>query len=218
MRCALILCLCPQLALAGAWPRDAGSVFLSLSGNPVLTALEAGPVHYDPAFYFEYGLSGKLTLGLEAHTADQSSVLIASAFARLPLPLGGERDLWAATASVGMRQRTGLEADPLFGMGLSWGRGLERGWLSADLAATLSTTYLTVESKLDLTWGHRLGDNFMTIVQLQAGVDEFGSPYARIRPTLAWKATPWLTVEIGVVQGLVGGQIGGLSVASWVEF
>jgi hypothetical protein len=218
VRCALILCLCPQLALAGAWPRDDGGVFVAVSGNPVLTELGSGPVHFDPSVYLEYGLTDKLTLGLDLHTSDQTSVLIATAFARLPLPLGGEANRWAATASLGTRQREGHEPDPLFGLGLSWGRGLERGWIAADAGATLSVTYMTVESKLDITWGHHFGDRFSTIVQLQSGLDESGSPYARIRPTLAWKATDWMTVELGAVQALTGSQVGGLSVASWFEF
>ena len=70
-RLTLVFSLCfASLATAGAWPREKGTLFIAAGGNFLLSDGAQLPVHYDPTVYAEYGLTDRVTIGLDLYTAD----------------------------------------------------------------------------------------------------------------------------------------------------
>ena len=71
---AVLLCLWGHAAVSGAWMRDKGSLFIAAGGNFWLSDGSQLPVHYDPTLYAEFGLTERLTLGLDLYTADKGQM------------------------------------------------------------------------------------------------------------------------------------------------
>jgi tRNA (cytidine/uridine-2'-O-)-methyltransferase len=145
---ALILCLVPTLAEAGAWPRAPGETYVALSHE--------GGENGWTAFYGERGLPRDLTLGVDigGHVAggmlalrrgDPGTEMDGRAFAFLRIPLNLGTDAfpdWRVAAELGLGADVDwdairLETEPRARLGLSVGRGLATqwgdGWVNVDL-------------------------------------------------------------------------------------
>ena len=196
----LAVCLLPAVAQAGAWARDKGSLYLSVTGY----ASDSGQA--EGSIYAEYGLTERLTLGAKVFggpdTSTEALVFLTTAFRR------DKRIKLAFSTGVGAEQPAdGGDILGLGQLGLHAGMGLPRGWLALDVYATLTadlanTTELPdPDYKADLTFGHRLSDRWSLIAQLQGGKDAGGEAYLKAAPSVGLSVGR-ADLQLGVVWGV----------------
>lgn len=209
---------CANPVFAGAWAREKGQFFTASGGNFLLSDGAQLPVHYDPTFYLEYGLSDLLTVGLDYHTADQGRIDTGFIFARFPLGDTTQRDKIAVSLAYGARVDEFNPMEMLMRGGLSWGRGLDSGWLAIDYTATYGDIDKVFRSKADFTWGYNLNDRWTTTLQLQTGEGFNDDVYAKISPSVLFTVNDTYRVALGAVQGLTGDRGSALKVDLWTTF
>ncbi len=205
-------------ATAGPWPRAEGEYFISAGGNFLLSEGATLPVHYDPTLYLEYGMTDKLTVGLDIHTADAGRIGTMFVFASFPLSSPEQAHKFSATLSLGARANILGQTDTLIRGGMSWGKGLENGWLSIDASATWGTHDPVFRPKIDATYGHNWSDKWTTSIQLQTGQGFTNDYYAKVVPSASYKFRDDLRVSVGGVQALTGDRGFGLKVETWLTF
>lgn len=208
--------LAPVALLAGAWPRAAGTGFASLSHWQGL-----GTADSYTGFYVEYGLTARLTLGVDAGrsvSGDSKTV----AFLRLPVMriLGGQ-----VAAELGYGQIGGQN---VLRPGLSWGRSITRprwqGWLAVDTRLELGMDHHKLDEKTDFTLGltprHPDGrpSDWTIMVQVQTGVVDIreqifllqtegikpGASFVRVVPSVTYRLRDGMHLEIGYFHALDG--------------
>ena len=110
----LLSLLCtPSLGIAGAWPREEGELFIAAGGNFLLSDGAQLPVHYDPTLYAEYGLSDRVTIGLDLHTADAGRIGSIFFFASFPIGDLQSQHKFAAILSLSFKIIVFLQNEPL---------------------------------------------------------------------------------------------------------
>ncbi|WP_458791159.1 hypothetical protein [Yoonia sp. MH D7] len=219
VKLTLILSLCwASETVAGAWPREKGEIFIAAGGNFLLSDGAKLPVHYDPTLYAEYGMSERVTLGLDLHTADAGRIGTMFLFASFPIGDIETRDKLAASLAFGTRADAINPTDTLLRGGLSWGRGLDTGWLSVDATATYGTGERTFRPKIDLTWGHQWGAQWTTTVQLQTGQGFTNDYYAKLAPSVIYSFNDRVKLHLGAVHALTGDRGSALKLETWMRF
>jgi hypothetical protein len=201
-------------ATAGAWLREKGAVFLSLSGQ-VKEPDEYGFLRQDYSLYAEYGLADRLTIGVDAGH-DMLRMSKAFVFARIPLRRAEHAVKLAAELGAGETDGgTALRPGLSIGRGITlWGLG---GWLNADGRAVLAGGgAMTLES--DLTFGLSVTDRAKVILQLQLGQPDLGDAYATFAPSFVYETRPGAHLEIGLTQPLTGGELRGVTLGLWRSF
>lgn len=202
---------------AGAWPREKGRVFASTSvrlfwPQDISRRTSRAPTGRYNTFYAEYGLTDRLTLGLDlgrsVSGADKDML-----FLRLPLSPRGARVKVAAELGLGVIDRQAVSRP-----GLSLGLGLQGGWLSVEGLAEVSQHTGAVDYKLDLTRGWNLRENRKFMLQLQTGKPSGKEPFARLASSVVLPLTPAFSVEIGGSWDLAGGDTFGMLLGLWSEF
>lgn len=213
----LLFCIA-QNAQAAAWPREEGELFIAAGGNFLLSSGAQLPVHYDPTLYAEFGATERLTFGLDLHTADKGQIGTVFVFARFPLGDLDARDRFSAGISFGARADAYHPTETLLRGQLSWGRGIEDGWLAIDASATYGTADSTFRPKIDATWGQSWSDDWTTILQLQTGQGFTDDYYAKIAPSIVYKWSDKMNFQLGLVQGLTGDKGAGLKFETWLTY
>lgn len=203
---------------AGAWARDKGTLFIAAGGNFLLSDGAELPVYYDPTVYAEYGLTDRVTLGLDLYSADKGR--IASAFGFVGVPVGSITGKTRATVSVGYgyRLNSDTSTEALMRLGVAIGRGLDAGWLSLDASATFGTRDRVWRPKADFTWGHAFDDRWTGTLQLQTGQGYYDDYYAKVSPTIIFKLRENLKINVGAVKALSGDGGSALKIETWLTF
>lgn len=218
-------------AQSGPWPRDEGTVFLSLAQER-----EASGNGY-ASLYGEYGLGARMTMGLELGLARRGDATVLVWAER---GLGTDALRYAVSLGFGLsRQEDQLL--PVGQLGLSMGRGIETrfgaGWLALDtrvqvvakpMAEELKTSsgppllyeYLIPETgvKTEATLGLKPWDGTMLIGQLRMTqrVDEdFG---ANLAASVVRDLTGMAKLELGVIQPVTGNGEAALRLGTWLSF
>jgi hypothetical protein len=224
----LMLLLAAPQAAAGAWPREQGETFLSFAytlttgARTLLAAMQ--DIRSYGSIYAEHGLTPRLTVGLDAGygLGEDATVGAALAFARLPVWTldGGHR----VAAELGL----GLLDDDTDGRqvrirpGLAWGRGFESrrggGWLGLDAWAELRLPSGDVALKADATAGLKPNDDWMLIMQVQAGRYPDDGPLVRLAPSAVRRLGPTTHVQLGLIGSVVGDDAMGVKLAAWFSF
>ena len=218
-RLTLILSLfCASSAFAGAWSREKDEIFIAAGGNFLLSEGAKLPVHYDPTFYAEYGMTDRVTLGLDLHTADAGRIGTMFFFASFPIGDLAARDKFAASLAFGARADAFHPTETLLRGGLSWGRGLDAGWLSVDATATYGTRERLFRPKIDMTWGHQWGEKWMASLQLQTGQGFTNDYYAKLAPSVIYSFNDRVKVHLGAVHALTGDRGSALKIETWMKF
>lgn len=216
-----VLCLAAfgsTSALAGAWPRDEDTIFVSLGGNVILFGDAARPVHYDPTLYLEYGLTPRITLGIDGYTADKGTAGSLLGFARLSFGSLDRPSRTAVSVAGGVtRIPTGAD-DPTIRLGFHWGRGAEWGWMSADYTMTIGTTLERFQEKLSLTAGYNFDDRWTGILSADAGLGLELDFYAKISPSAVYHLTDRASLRATYTQALTGDLGGAAGVQLWITF
>lgn len=205
------------MAQAGAWPRKAGDGFTTLAvrlGWPQdpgdWTSLE--PTQDYSTLYLEYGLTDRLTLGLDlGHSVSGAGKTVV--FLQYPVRSADRGAQVSAQLGFGV-----ISGDRVIRPGLSAGWGLKRGWVTVDGVAE---TYLDdgrTDLKLDMTWGRNLAHDRKLIVQLQTGQPDGRGPFARLAPSIVLPIRGRFKLETGVTWGLTGDTSMGLKLGLWTDF
>lgn len=208
--------LTPCAARAGAWPRDAGSGFFSVATRlswpqeiAQWTSIE--PTEDYHTLYIEYGMTDRLTLGLDVGRSVSGGGK-SVAFVQFPLL---DRDTGPkVSAQLGFGTIAG---ENILRPGLSVGWGMPNGWLAFDGVAEMHRSGDT-DVKLDVTWGRNLPKGRKLIVQLQTGLQENDPAFARLAPSLVFPMRKKMNAELGATYGLKGDDSMGLKFGLWLDF
>lgn len=230
MRAALALVLflmSASAAAAGAWPREAGSVFASISqsystGRATLLA-PGRDLRRATSLFAEYGLTPEVTVGLDAGHARtlESSFSSALAFIRRPIRKGSGGSIISGEIGIGFLE-DGSGTQARLRPGISWGRGIETrwgaGWLGLDTSLELRLPANEVALKADATAGLKPTDRLMLILQLQTGRYPGAEPIARLAPSLVRRVGARSHVQLGINANLAGDDAVGVKLATWITF
>lgn len=202
------------MAAAGAWPRDKGQTFLAASGQ-IEGPDQFGLYRQSFTLYAEYGLTERLTLGLDLG-GDALRMSKSIAFVRWPIGRVGRKVRLALEFGVGE-----VDEDAALRPGLSLGRGLtlwgRHGWAAFDgRAVVFGGSRLTLES--DMTLGLDATRRSKAILQLQTGRPSFGRAYTRFAPSFVYETKPGAHLEFGVILPLTGGGERGVKLGLWRQF
>lgn len=172
---------------AGAWLREEGRGFLSLTG---ILRGATGPGD-EFGLYADYGLAPRLTLGLEVN-ATSGRAGHALGFIRLPLGRRTGHMRYALELGLGGYRRFGTWR-PMVKSTLSAGRGFGSrwgpGWLAADAAIEYRRDLPDPTYKLDMTLGLSPDPGPRPMLQLETAY----LPGAGF----TWSLTPALLVNAG---------------------
>ncbi|HEU0220604.1 MAG TPA: hypothetical protein VFR34_00125 [Paracoccaceae bacterium] len=214
-------------AMAGAWPREGGTAFLSLSGlfsasSTDILAPDLGLTSYSTAFA-EYGLTDMWTIGADIAYGQGSDEALYTGLVFLRRPFWrGERDIFAAELGLGAQAETDDAPQARLRPGLSWGRGYEIAWgqgwmgIESSLEWRLPSNELVV--KADATLGLRPSENWMLIGQLQTGHYPGSGLIVKFAPSIVRQIGERSHLQLGLSLGLAGDEGVGVKVATWFSF
>ncbi|WP_372614236.1 hypothetical protein [Aquicoccus sp.] len=215
LACLLVAFLAATPALAGAWPRAKGEVFLAAATRVAATRFE-GPYSVYSTAYLEYGLNDRLTLGLDiGHGISGATKTIA--FLQHPLPIGSDRHRFAT--QIGLGQVSGkatLRPGVSYGLGFVHPRGT--GWFAIDSVAEIRLASGRTDYKSDITLGLSHGDRMKSIFQVQTGLSHGDPSFIRLAPSVAIRTGARSHLELGMTRGLVGDVQTGFKIGFWRAF
>ena len=227
--------LCALLSVAGqvsagAWPREAGTGFASVTRWQAQDSADS----YS-ALFVEYGLLPRLTLGLDAgrSVAGQTKSV---AFLRAPFgrAMGG-----LVAVELGWGEIAGRR---VLRPGLSWGRSVARsrwqGWLAVDTLMELDLETRQIDIKADVTLGITpqsqagTASDWTVMLQLQTGLvgvqDSLDLLYyegiipepsfLRLAPSVTYRLREGMHLELGLYRGLNGSSERGVKLGLWSRF
>lgn len=216
---ALVIVLAgAQQAQSGAWPREKGSGFAANS----LTATEGKD--YTGSLYAEYGLTDRLTLGLDV-TAEIDALGVITGdgtlFLRVPLSAPDAPNKWAMHLGLGARYEE-LEFLPSAEVALAWGRGIQwgqrYGWLAVDASYNVAQSPALATTKIDATFGMGLGETTKGMLQI-FNTREGDDFTAKLAPSLLYspKNLPY-TLQVGFEVPLNYEDDTALKLGLWLDF
>lgn len=249
-RGAVILCVFGLLwhapATAGAWPRGKGNGFVSVAYEYTTTrdgaqelVLDSGLIEPESfgftSIYGEYGITDRVTLGLDIGEEDAPDTRQMIFFATLGLSPPDWRHQFAVEFGVGQREfppdaddaanikdlREG-GTEQVLRPGVSWGYGFQTpwggGWATLDLRHEIRRERDETVTKADLTIG--LAPNDTSLIYLQTQYSDYPQAPQNIRlvPTYVYKFGPGFALESALLYDAEGGDRVGLRAGLWWEF
>ncbi len=207
-----------QSVAAGAWGRDVGTGFLSVTTT--LRQVNGAP-ELENSIYGEYGAWPRLTLGVDINN-NPGLAGHALAFARLPLGSPERRLKMAVEMGLGGQHVAG-QWDGMLRSKLSLGRGFSNrwgdGWFNVDLGAELHRPNPTPVYKLDATIGLSSGNRIRPLLQLEttyiSGAPVIWSVIPSVLITRRNKKSTW---QIGVERKTALTSSLGLRIGLWRDF
>lgn len=223
----IILALSAFRAEAGAWPREEGKTFVSLSqvfttGTQSLLAPTETLTSYS-SIYAEYGLTGTLTIGFDAAYGAGPEARLATgiAFVRRPIWESPSGHRFAADFGVGWRTESG-DQDVRLRPGVAWGRGFETawggGWMGIDASAELMLPSDDTAFKADFTTGLKPSDDWTVILQVQSGRYPGSGAIVRLAPSVVRAIGERSHVQLGLDATVLGDDSIGVKLATWFSF
>lgn len=182
----MTLCAAP-MGHAGAWLREKGTGFASLSFGATQFSETTN------ALYIEYGLTDKMTVGLDISAFTNAQNVrngFGNLFLRRALGPTDRPSKWAYEIGVGGLWGNEMQR-PTVKTGISWGRGFQvrdrSGWVNIDAAYVYEPTLGDHVTKFDATLGMELGGITSGLLDLTLShekSDTFGAfePSVLIRP------------------------------------
>lgn len=183
-------------SMAGAWPRGDGKSFTSFS---LETEIDGDGSGVYASLFFEYGLTSRLTLGVDAGRDLATSDVSAIVFLRYPVFDSGGPNKFAFELGVGS---TDLAGQGTFTVrpGLSWGRGYEALWGSGWMGVE-STYAIRADGselgKVDATFGVSHDSGSLSIFQLQYEHPSGNRSALSIAPAHVFKLSETTFLELG---------------------
>lgn len=216
---AALIAFAAQPAQAGAWARGKGKAFLSTGSYstwPDGRALERPDVY--GTIYGEYGITNRLTLGVDLGSADAEkwSRTRAIGFLRYTLTRSEARNQFAIDLGVGQDEsQTVMRAGLSFGRGFSFGKS--NGWVSLDWATLHDFKTLEQSHSLEATLGTSWRKSKL-MAQFSGYQNRKGDQTLTFTPSWAREMRPGLHLEVGVAFGIKGKPDHSLKVAVWRSF
>ncbi|MGB7318081.1 MAG: hypothetical protein WBC85_08960 [Planktotalea sp.] len=219
MLLVVFLCLMAAQAFAGAWPRGKGNAFISSSAS--LTWPKGRAFEYPDIYgsgYAEYGLSQRVTLGLDLGSSDatRQSRLKAIGFLRYTLSDPNARHQFAMDIGAGKHL-----GENVIRLGASYGTGIQLfsrpGWVAFDAHTLINPNMKTATSSVDATMGLNL-EHGKLIGLLSAHVPSNGARTYTFTPSYVRKFGKSRHIELGVSFDLSGGPDPALKLGIWQEF
>lgn len=213
---AALALLLAQPAAGGAWLEQPGQGFASASATYRHTG---SPSAHELSYYGAYGISPKLTLGVDLNqTADVSGHALV--FARLPLHTGDRYRLAVETAAGGnhvqglwlLMHKTTLS----YGRSITTSRG--SGWLAIDAAYELRNSGQEAIWKLDTTIGLNRPGKAAPMLQAEASKPEGGTFSYAFTPSLRYPLKDKRELLIGLEYRQAGQRSLGLKLGLWQKF
>ncbi|MDN5786718.1 hypothetical protein [Pseudorhodobacter sp.] len=218
---ALVCWFCTATAYAGAWPRQAGQVFIAVSTDQTRSQI-----------YAEYGLRGDWTMGMEVSMPRGRRLPDLTSFIQRPVWRGAGGSILSVGLSMEMREARAAAVFPLLKgetevaarVGLIWGKGFVTGWGEGWFAAEAQVERLVTNDwlraglayKLDLAFGLKPHDRLMVMAQAQAW-QQANTRTLRLEPGVAWRfGRGHLVLSPSV--GVVGPKAPRMKLAVWTEF
>ena len=201
---------------AAAWPRAEGQSFLSYSYQFQIN--ETTDRNYS-SLYYEYGVTERLTFGIDAGRSDGSGDLTGLFFLRRPV-LSTDAGTWiSAELAVGAIEIEDEIYDVLR-PGLSWGRGFQTGLGNAWAGVESSYAFRgdgSEEGKIDATIGLNHASGSLSLVQLQYAAPTDGEDSVSIAPSHVIDLTSGVFLELGGAYKLTNDATS-LKIGLWSEF
>ncbi|WP_283967259.1 hypothetical protein [Tritonibacter sp. AK171] len=220
MRLPILIALIGQLwslpALAGAWLEQKGGGFTS-------TALRARASGQELSGYVAYGVSRRLTFGLDLHhsTGMKTKSAHALVFARLPLRQSDQGWQLAFELASGFG-RDGAQWSGMRRLSLSAGRGLSwqgrDGWVNFDLTREWRRGGDLTAWKLDSALGIARKTGPSVILRTELYQPDGGEMIWKALPGLRWQLSPQREVLTGLEWRSFGAERLGLTVELWHRF
>lgn len=205
-------------AIAGPWPRAKGDAFLAFSTRiaaPDIANIN-GPYSIYSSTYIEYGLTEKITIGIDlghAVSGDTKAV----AFLRYPLGVLKGKHRVAFEIGVGIAGN-----DPLLRPGMSYGFGFSgekrSGWFTIDAVTEYRPISGQIDLKADITLGINHTDRVRSMFQFQTGISTGDPAFIRFAPAIIVRTRAKNHIEIGADFGILGDQEVGVKIGFWREF
>ena len=225
MKCvifAILLCclfVTAQHANAGAWPRGKGKTFSASSA--ILTWPDGRTIDLPDIYgstYLEYGISPRLTMGLDMGSPDATRPDRLKTVGFLRYTLTGPNKTHQFAIDVGGGRYLGPD---VFRLGISYGLGFQsfskNSWVAVDAHALRTTTGTQTAYVLDATYGISLKRG-----KLMAQVSAFhafdNAKSLNFAPSYALDLGRKRHLEVGVIVGLRGKPDPTLKVGIWQDF
>ncbi|PZX15192.1 hypothetical protein LX81_02495 [Palleronia aestuarii] len=168
-------------------------------------------------FFAEYGLTERVTLGLDAGYDWESDSWTTLGFVRRSFNTDGP-NVWAVELAAGPARSWNGEAARVLRPGLHWGRGTAWGWLSAESYAVFRSDLDRPAWKLDLTAGWNWSEKASWVLQVQNAAYPGADPTVRLAPSYVREVRDNVRVKLGAVADVTGREDIGVSLATWIEF
>lgn len=203
-------------AIAGAWLREPGTVFLSFGGS--LGRSDTGTTSETRA-YSEFGWKPNITAGLDINETP-STAGHAIGFLRFPLtPSDADHKLAFEIGIGGSHVQQSWSA--MSKLTLSWGRGFNSaagdGWIALDSSVELRQPLSRPIYKLDATVGLSTGPKLRPLLKVETG-DVEGAFLWKITPSVMIDSGDRSTWVLGLERKFDGTDSIGLAVDFWKRF
>jgi hypothetical protein len=218
LRVILLVCLFSGPAMAGAWLREPGEVFLAPSYTVEEIRGRTGKSRF-AGLYAEWGMTPYLTLGADLGSPDggePSGVL----FARLPLVETTQGIRAAFEVGIGVRDGPGSTRAflrPGLSLGYGFGSRIGNGWLALDLSTEVDRHAKFDRHKADLTLGLSPNKRFKLMLQWHheqiAGIRQ-----NTVVPSIVWRTGERQFIQVGFLSGRGGRRAEGVKLSLWQEF
>ena len=214
----LLIGLCvPHAAGAGAWLREAGTGFLSVSGTGYPTETVWA---YRSSLFAEWGLHRNVTLGLDADEYQLTSGH-ALLFGRVPLYRGDGGGRAALELGLGAHHWWEIWS-PMYRATLSYGRGFDgqlgTGWFAADLSLERRDGSGAEIVKLDLTAGLSGNRRLNPMLQIETAVPSGEDLLWSVTPSVIVTLRDDLRLVLGAERRSAFPDSVGLKLSLWREF
>lgn len=201
-------------AVAGAWPREQGEVFLSVS-----TEQDTGRLQDYPrgTAYVEYGLRHNITISGKIRY--DFAILQPTEYelsARLHFPQN-DRPLRKALSLTFAGPEDDPRIEPAFHLGRGFNTPLGSAWADLKLFASVSTEGYETEYGGYGMIGLKPHDQVMTML----GVDVMETPaqtFVKAIPSIAWEMRQGRHLTVQYTKGLQGTEESELGLGLWLEF
>ncbi|WP_106205180.1 hypothetical protein [Aliiruegeria haliotis] len=232
--CLVLLGVALPAEAGGAWPRGKGKFFGSLTwsswgeyagyiaaltGQSTTTPLESTE---EIGTYFEYGLSDRLTFGLDGYHRPAATTGSTILFLRAALAPASGPNRYSTEIGVGTIRDGPGTGQQVIRAGLAWGRGYEsrfgNGWAEVDAKVGHVSEDAVFYYKADATLGLNRTDRNTWILQLQLGAIDDNPGYARLAPSLVRRLGNRFSVEAGLLAGVQNDNSAGLKLGGWLDF
>ncbi|RYH06868.1 hypothetical protein [Tropicimonas sp. IMCC6043] len=234
----LAAALVQPAAAGGAWPRGKGHVFASLTYSTfgdVVTYFQglARPIPgvtypeltSETGLYAEYGLTERLTFGLDRSTRGPGEAMTSVWFLRRNFGRPDWRSSYGLELGFGSARIWNdweIVEDTQLRVGAAWGRGFESRWFGGwvDVDAKLSAFAETgIRAwKVDTTFGISRDERGLLYLQMQSGAIGDSPTYTRAVPTFVLRLPRGISLESAMLLGVRNEDDLGMKVGAWLEF